>query len=501
VVVGSGAGGGTLANELAQRGIDVVCLEAGSRLTMNDIVNDNDAMFERTTWLDRRIGTGDLNADFPLFVCKTVGGTTMRWAGASLRFQEHEFKTRTVYGAIQGANLLDWPLSLNELEPFYDLAERKLAVTGTNGIPRLPGNNNYKVLAAGAKRVGYRDVDTGNMAINSVAHDGRPACRQIGFCTTGCAIAAKWSTLYTEIPKAEATGHFELRPDSMALRITHDARGMASGVVYADRSGEHFEQKARIVCIAGNSVETPRLLLNSESPKYPDGMANSSGQVGRNFMRHMSGSVYAIMPGPVNFERGTQMAGIIKDEARYDPTRGFVGGYEIETLPGFGLAGLAANLIPGAWGPSYTRIIEMYDHFAGLWLVGEDLPQANNGVSLHPSEKDQYGLPVPIVHLGDHQNDSAMRQHAFKAGRAIYEALDATEVFELPPLLPSTHNMGTCRQSTNPRDGVCNSYGQCHDVPNLFISDGSQFTSSGAENPTLTIVALAMRQARYIAKI
>jgi choline dehydrogenase-like flavoprotein len=143
----------------------------------------------------------------------------------------------------------------------------------------------------------------------------------------------------------------------------------------------------------------------------------------------------------------------------------------------------------------------MYDHFAGLWLVGEDLPQANNGVSLHPSEKDQYGLPVPIVHFCDHPNDSAMRQHAFKAGRAIYEALGATEVFELPPLLPSTHNMGTCRQSTNPRDGVCNSYGQCHDVPNLFISDGSQFTSSGAENPTLTIVALAMRQARYIAKI
>jgi hypothetical protein len=215
-------------------------------------------------------------------------------------------------------------------------------------------------------------------------------------------------------------------------------------------------------------------------------------------MRHMSGTVYAIMPGRVNFERGTQMAGIVKDEARFDPKRGFAGGYEIETLPGFGLAGIATNVIPGAWGRDYTRIIEMYDHFAGMWLVGEDLPQQGNGVTLHSTEKDQHGLPVPVVHFTDHANDFAMRNHAFKAGRAIYESLGATEVFELPPF-PSTHNMGTCRQSENPRDGVCNSFGQSHDIPNLFISDGSQFTTSGAENPTLTIAALAIRQAGYVA--
>lgn len=498
VVVGSGAGGGTLANELAQKGVDVVCLEAGPRLTLSDIVNDGDTMFGRLTWLDKRIGTGELSPALPLWVCKTVGGTTVHWAGAALRFQEHEFKTRTIYGQIQGANLLDWPLSYQELEPFYDKAEDKMGVTGTHGIPRLPGNNNYKVLAAGAKRVGYKDFHSGNMAINSEPRDGRPACHQIGFCMAGCAIGAKWSTLYTEVPKAEATGHFELRPESMALSITHDANGMVTGVIYADKAGNHYEQKARAVCVAGNSVETPRLLLNSASSKYPDGLANSSGQVGRNFMRHMSGTVYAIMPGRVNFERGTQMAGIVKDEARFDPKRGFAGGYEIETLPGFGLAGIATNLIPGAWGPDYTRIIEMYDRFAGMWLVGEDLPQQGNGVTLHPTEKDQHGLPVPVVHFTDHANDFAMRNHAFKAGRAIYESLGATEVFELPPF-PSTHNMGTCRQSENPRDGVCNSFGQSHDIPNLFISDGSQFTASGAENPTLTIVALAIRQAGYVA--
>jgi choline dehydrogenase-like flavoprotein len=498
VIVGSGAGGGTLGNELAQKGINVVCLEAGPRLTLGDIVNDNDTMFARLSWLDKRIGTGDLNASLPLWVCKTVGGTTVHWAAAALRFQEHEFKGRTTYGDIQGANLLDWPLTLADLAPFYDKAEDKMGVTGTHGIPRLPGNNNYKVLAAGAKRVGYKEFHTGNMAINSQPRDGRPACHQIGFCMEGCAIGAKWSTLYTEIPKAEATGHFELRPNSMALHINHDANGLVTGVVYADKDGNHHEQKARAVCVAGNSVETPRLLLNSASSKYPDGLANSSGQVGRNFMRHMSGTVYAMMPGRVNFERGTQMAGIIKDEARFDPKRGFAGGYEIETLPGFGLEGLATNLVPGAWGRDYADILEMYEHFAGMWLVGEDLPQAANGVTLHPTEKDQYGLPVPVVHFSDHPNDIAMRNHAHAAGAAIYQSLGAKQVFKLPPF-SSTHNMGTCRQSANPRDGVCNSYGQSHDIPNLFISDGSQFTTSGAENPTLTIVALAIRQSGYIA--
>jgi choline dehydrogenase-like flavoprotein len=212
----------------------------------------------------------------------------------------------------------------------------------------------------------------------------------------------------------------------------------------------------------------------------------------------MTGTVYAIMPGRVNFDRGTQMAGIIKDESRHDPSRGFAGGYEMETLPGFGLAGVASNTIAGAWGPEYAKVIEMYDHFAGMWLVGEDLPQSGNGVMLHAAEKDKHGMPVPVVHFKDHANDIAMRNHAYKAGTAVYQSLGATQVFELPPF-PSTHNMGTCRQSEKAQDGVCNKYGQTHDVANLFISDGSQFTTGGAENPTLTIVALAIRQADYLA--
>ena len=502
VVVGSGAGGGTLANELCQQGVKVVLLEAGKRFSIEDFQNDEWNAFLQLSWLDKRTtsGTWRVAKDFaglPAWICKTVGGSTVHWAGASLRFQEHEFRTKTVYGEIEGANLLDWPLTLADLEPYYDKAEDKLGVTRTHGIPGLPGSNNFKIMYAGAKRLGYKDCHTGRMAINSRARDDRASCQQIGFCFQGCKSGAKWSTLYAEIPKAEATGNLDLRPESQVLQVLHDDSGKVTGVVYADAEGKQHEQKARGVAIAGNSIETPRLLLNSASAKFPDGLANSSGQVGKNYMRHMTGSVYAIFDKPVNMYRGTTMAGIITDESVNDPSRGFVGGYEMETLS-LGLPFMAAFLEPGAWGRDFTSAMEMYDHMAGMWLVGEDMPQEGNAITLHDSEKDQYGLPVPNVHFDDHGNDIAMRNHAYKQGGAVYEAVGATRVFETPPY-PSTHNLGTCRMSAKPEDGVCNAFGRTHDIGNLFISDGSQFTTGGAENPTLTIVTLAIRQAEHIA--
>lgn len=502
VIVGSGAGGGTLGNELAQKGVPVVILEAGGRHEIESFVNDEWQSFSDISWLDKRTTSGSWRVarDFgglPAWIVKAVGGSTIHWAGASLRFQEHEFKARTVYGDIAGANLLDWPLTLAELEPYYARAEDKMGVTGTNGIPRLPGNNNYKVLAAGAKRMGYRDVHTGNMAINSEPRDGRAGCQQAGFCFQGCKFGAKWSTLYAEIPKGEATGKLEVRPNSQALQIQHDASGKVTGVLYADAQGNQHVQKARAVAVAGNSIESPRLLLNSASSMFPDGLANSSGQVGRNYMRHMTGSVYAIFERPVNMYRGTTMAGIVKDESGNDPSRGFVGGYEMETLS-LGLPFMAAFLDPGAWGRDFTSALDMYENMAGMWLVGEDMPQQTNAVTLHPTEKDQYGLPVPNVHFDDHANDLAMRNHAYKQGGALYQSVGAIRIVETPPY-PSTHNLGTNRMSARPEDGVVNGHGQAHDVKNLFVSDGSQFTTGGAENPTLTIVSLAIRQAEYIA--
>ncbi len=502
VIIGTGAGGGVLANELAQKGVSVVALEAGGRYLPDDYVNDEWESFGQLAWLDTRTTSGDWRVakDFsglPAWIVKAVGGTTTHWAGASLRFQPHEWKARTTYGNVQGASLLDWPIDAEEMDPWYTKAENKLGVTRTGGRKGLPGSNNFKVFEAGAKKLGYTQVHTGRMAINSDDYDGRVACQQTGFCFQGCKWGAKWSTAYTDIPAGEATGNLEVREKAHVLRIEHNEAGKVTGVVYVDKDGNQQMQKARVVCVAGNSIESPRLLLNSASNMFPDGLANSSGQVGRNYMRHMTGSVYAVFDKPVRMWRGTTMAGIIQDESRHDPSRGFVGGYELETLA-LGIPFMAAFLDPGAWGREFTSALDAYENMAGMWIVGEDMPQETNRITVNSDTPDQHGMASPNVHFDDHPNDIAMRNHAYKQGTALYEAVGATRTFPTPPY-PSTHNLGTNRMSENPRDGVVNRWGQSHDVANLFVSDGSVFTTGAAENPTLTIVALAIRQADHLA--
>ena len=490
VVIGSGAGGGTLSNELAQKGVDVVCLEAGGHMSLADIENDPPAMNEKMGWLDRRIGP-------PVWLCKTVGGTTVRWSGMTPRFLAQELKPLTTYGRLDGTSTIDWPLTMDELTPYYARAEDKMGVSGTGDIPLYPETNNYKVLHAGATRVGYKQITTKHVAINPVARDGRPGCQQLGFCHSGCKIGAKWSTLYTEIPKAQRTDHFEVRPNCMALQILHNKAGKVTGVIYRNIEGELLEQKARAVCVAGNVVETTRLLLNSETQLFPEGLANSSGHLGRNYMRHMVAFVHAIMPGPVNAYRASRQNGMVLDEQVHRPERGFAGGYIMETASG-PPDGMMNTM--SIWGREATKFIDNYDRVAGMFITGEDPPQASNRISLHTTEKDEVGLPVPVLEYADHPNSIAMRDHSTNAGMRVYAALGAEEVYRSTELESACHNMGVARMSDNPSEGVTNRWGQTHDVPNLFISDGSVFPSSGAANPTLTIVALAIRQAGHISE-
>jgi choline dehydrogenase-like flavoprotein len=498
VVIGSGAGGGTVSRALAERGIDLVCLEAGARLARGDIVNDEAAMFGRFTWLDERIGEGDTVPGFPVWTCKTVGGTTLHWTASCPRLQAHEFRPRSTYGAIEGAAFADWPISLEELAPWYDRAEDRLGVTGTHGIARLPGNNNYKVLEAAARKAGYRRIDTNNVAINSAPRDGRPACLQLGFCSSGCVIGAKWSTLDVDVPAAERTGHFELRPQSMAVKISTDAGDRVTGVQYLDAGGVLREQRARLVCVAGNAVETTRLLLSSGGTRFADGLANSSGQLGRNYMRHIIAAVVGVMPGEVHMYKGAQHAGIVKDEARHAPDRGFFGGFLFLTVP-FSPEMLARILIPGGWGRELTAALERYRNFATVMVMGEDPPCADNRISLHRERTDRYGLPVPVVRYHHHPNSRALLRYAVDKARQMYGALGASPMFDLVDVFPATHNMGTARMGDDPKRSVCDRWGRTHDLANLFIADGSLFPSAGCENPTLTIIALALRQADYIA--
>ena len=503
VVIGSGAGGAVVAHELARRGKRVVLLEAGGHVSPGEYRNDEFFAFRQLTWLDKRTSSGNWSPaktapNMPAYTAKVVGGTTVIWGALSFRIQPHELKARSTYGPIDGADLVDWPVGLAELEPWWSRAEERMGVTGTHGIPRLPVTNSYKVLHAGATRMGYRHVDNDRHAINSVPRDDRPSCIQLGFCGQGCRVAAKWSTAYTEIPAALATGKLELRARSTALMVEQGSDGRVTGVVYADPDGQRQKQEAALVIVAANAVETPRLLLNSASGKSPQGVGNGSGLVGRFYTKHMNGSLFGLFPRKVEMNRGVTMSGTVYDEARHDPRRGFVGGYLMQGVQ-VGVPYLAAVIRPDGWGRDFTRFIERYDHLAGVWQNGEDLPRPGNRVTLNTAEKDAFGMPVAHVHVDEHPNDVAMRDHFFRQADALMRAAGAEDCMRGTPVSAS-HNMGTCRMSTKPGEGVTDPYGRSHEVSNLFVCDGSLFPTSTSENPTLTIVALAMRQAEFITR-
>lgn len=505
LIIGSGASGGTVANELAQRGVNkIVILEAGKHYTAADFVNDEFASFVQLAWLDKRHTAGAwqvarTSPGFPAWHCKGVGGSTLAWSANTFRFQPHEFKILSTYGKIPDSNSLDWPISYNDLEPYYTKMEKKCGVTGlaTSGMPPMPQGNMNKVAWALAKGVGHSDV-VQMQSINSVPADGRPACKQAGFCFQGCKFDAKWSTMNCEIPKALATGRVELRPECMALQIQHDKSGKVTGALYVDKDGKKQFQKARIVCVGGNAVETPRLLLNSATSKFPHGLANSSGQLGKNYMVHATCAPISIHKKPINMYKGTAVGAVIRDTKVHDWNRGFAGGY-VSVVLGLGLPFTAYFLKPPTgWGREISSAVEQYPYMIGSWLCGEQLPMESNGVTLHKTEKDQYGLPVPIVTNSDHPNDAALVRHALANWIKMNEALGSTRTIDIP-VWSSAHNLGTARMSAKPRDGVVDKWGRTHDIKNLFIMDGSIFTSSACVNPTGTIVALAIRQAEYIA--
>ncbi len=502
VVIGSGAGGGTLANELCQRGLKVVLLEAGKHLTKDNFVNDDWAAYDMLSWLDKRTASGNWRVakdypNAPSWHCKVVGGTTTHWSGCTYRFSENEMRARSLFGEIPGTSLIDWPFTLAELIPYYEAAERKMGVTRTNGLPALPANNNFKVMYWGAKRLGLQQISTGSHAINAVPYDGRPGSIQDGFTVSGDKHDARWSTLNTEIPRALATGRLDLRPQSRAIKIEHTPQGEASGVVYVDAEGITQRQAAATVVLAGNCVESSRLLLHSASARYPNGLANGFGHVGRHYLRHIILTVWSIFDQPVNMHRGEIMAGVVKDFVAHDPKRGFAGGYYIE-LNAMGLPVTAACLDPGWWGRDFASVMEQYSKMAGMFMTGEDMPQPDNRVTLSATETDAFGVPVANIHYDEHANDLLMRNHGYKTLTAIHQAAGARRSIQAPAYSAS-HNLGSNRMSARPEDGVLNRHGETHEVKNLFIADGSAFASGGACNPTLTIVALAIRQAEYIA--
>ena len=513
VLIGSGAGGAVVAKELAEAGLTVIVLEAGRRyVPLSDYSTDR-ADFE-TRAKDvfhpederRDVYTTGGRQGFSYSRVKGVGGSTLHYVGMSPRLHESDFATRSIDGVAD-----DWPISYAELEPYYTRVEYELGVSGADGAnpfepprsrpyptPPHPFNLASRAVKVGADRLGLHLVRE-PLALPSVDWQGRSACVGAGVCHMGCLISAKSSMDVTYMRKAEATGRVDLRTECMAREVEVDSAGRARAVVYIDSGGSEHRVSGRAIVVAGNAVETPRLLLMSTSNRFPDGVANSSGLVGRNFMEHLGVFAFGLLDRRVDPWRGTPSGGMIQDNYATDKRNGFARGWTVLVTANSHWPYTVASRIPG-WGADHkNRVEQMFGRYVSVATIGEQLPDVRNRVILDPVKKDLYGLPAPCLISAPRDNDIAMIKRMSAGLKDLLEAAGASEIWgnEYYPGM-SAHYVGTCRMGFDPASSVVNRFGRTHDVPNLFIADGSVFVTAGAANPALTISALALRASEAI---
>jgi choline dehydrogenase-like flavoprotein len=511
LIVGAGASGAALAWSLAETRMNVLCLEQG------DWMDPAAYPSTRNDWEMSRFGDFGLSpntrgrsedypvndSDSPISVSNfnAVGGSTILYAAHFPRFHPSDFRVRSLDGVAD-----DWPLDYETLAPWYDENARMMGVAGLAGdpaypekdvpLPPVPLGTLGETLARGFNRLGWHWWPS-DSAIATREYEGRAACINLGPCIMGCAQGAKASTDVTYWPVAVRRG-VTLRTRCRVREITVDDDGMATGVVYYDADGVEHRQRAEIVVLACNGVGTPRLLLNSRSRLFPDGLANRSGLVGRNLMFHPYAMVTGIFEEPLEGYKGPTGCCIMSQEFyETDSSRGFLRGYSFEILRGMGpvsaaLWGMSTERLP--WGAGHHRAYQdVFDRTAGMVIICEDLPETCNRVTLDPELTDGDGIPAPKIDYRLSENSTRMLEHAVARGSEVLEAAGAKETVADAPLAPAGwHLMGTARMGTDPETSVVNEWGRCHDVRNLFIVDGSIFVTSAAVNPTNTIQALAL---------
>ena len=511
LIVGAGASGAALAWSLSDTRMNVLCLEQG------DWVKSESYPGMSLDWETGQLGEWAFSPnvrqrreDYPVdesgsaiqvSMFNAVGGSTILYAAHFPRFHPSDFRVRTLDGAAD-----DWPLDYQRLAPWYDVNARVMGVSGLAGDPAYPPKEVPlppvalgrlgMTLARGFDRLGWHWWPS-DSAIITREWEGRAPCVNAGTCLTGCAQGAKASTDVTYWPAALRRGA-RLRTRCRVREITVGPDGLADGVIYYDAEGREREQKAHVVVLACNGIGTPRILLNSRSPRFPDGLANRSGLVGKRLMFHPYALVMGVFDEPLEGYKGPSGCCIMSQEFyETDRARDFLRGYSFEILRGLGpvstaLWGMQWGLVQ--LGPDHHRTFgEMFDRVAGMVAICEDLPEETNRVTLDPDLTDSDGIPAPRItyRLGD--NSTRMMEHAVARATEVLEAAGARRtVTEAPLALAGWHLMGTCRMGTDPATSVVNEWGRCHDVKNLFIVDGSIFVTAAAVNPTNTIQALAL---------
>lgn len=534
-VIGTGAGGGVMIDRLTAAGFSVVALERGPRLEPAALDEDElttairDEVFsngQRETYRRTEAESSVAGRFNSLAFC--VGGTMLHWSAISWRLRADEFRVLSTEGPLAGANLADWPVDYAEMEPHYEHAERDFGVAGSAranpfGAPRRGAYPNPPVwpragsahLERSVRRLGYRGVPT-PLAINTRTYGGRPQCLYGGTCGNfACPIGAKGTTFAVSLPRALATGRLDLRTDSRATELVY-RDGRVRAVRYLDAERREAEVAARHVVVSCGSIGTPHLLLSSKSSSHPDGLANSSGQLGRNLTFHHRAGVTFTLDRPTLSMGGLESHISIDDLHFSDPKRGFIrGGVIAENnsrtrLPlSYAISGHNSYYRQAGrkpWGRDLTRFLATFPFAMGISACLEDMPMEENRVDLDPFVKDSYGLPVPRITHRQHSNDLAMNRWFQTRLLEIAEACGAREKWvstaltdERSAMRGAPHVLGTCRMGNDPARSVVNRWCRTHEVPNLWIVDGSVFPNPGGYNPTLTILANAYRVAEHVA--
>jgi choline dehydrogenase-like flavoprotein len=453
----------------------------------------------------------------PLFYARGVGGSSVHFTANFWRFHEIDFIERSRLGPIAGTGLADWPITYADLEPYYTKVDWEIGVSGAPGpfdpprsrpypVPPLPVKSSGVLFEKGALALGWKPFPA-PMAILSQPHNGRPACVHCGFCMMhGCEVGAKSSTLAAMIPKAEATGRCEIRTECTVHRLQTDASGRVTDVVYWDREGREQAQRARAVVLSANGAETTRILLLSTSSRFPDGLANSSGKVGKYLMFNGQSYAYGTFEHPLNEYKSVQVTRIIHDFYDSDPRRGFYGGGGIDArFSALPIIFAAWWTPPGApqWGARYKQwLADSFNHTMEVNAHTTSLPLETNSVSLDPEVKDRWGRPALRATYRDHPDDLAIMTFLRDRAKEIVDAAGARTSWTVPVSAQSVgaHLLGTCRMGNDPRESVVDRFHRTHDVRNLFICDGSSLVTSGRGQPTMTIMALAFRAAENIAR-